>query len=178
MPRKPARYRIFTAAYIRSIVSYDQETGEVLWTWSDDPSDPTAPRHEVPAHFQGKDGRQFILVMGYPIPVQYVAWIYMTGEWPIKTVDHKDCDPSNNRWKNLREATRSQQLYNTRKRRILIAASKIKGVWFDKARGKWSSQICIDGKRYHLGRFDREEDAAKAYRGAALRLHGDFARIG
>jgi hypothetical protein len=35
-----------------------------------------------------------------------------------------------------------------------------------KSRSKWKDQITVDGKKRHLGSFDAEEEAAKAYRDA------------
>lgn len=40
--------------------------------------------------------------------------------------------------------------------------SGVKGVYLDKARGKWVAQIEFRGKNYRLGRFDSIEDAAAA----------------
>jgi hypothetical protein len=41
--------------------------------------------------------------------------------------------------------------------------SQYLGVYFDKARSKWSAVIRIDGKKKYLGRFLEEKDAAQAY---------------
>jgi hypothetical protein len=49
-------------------------------------------------------------------------------------------------------------------------SSKYKGVSWQPSRGKWYAQIRIDGRSKNLGRFDREEDAARAYDDAVKSL--------
>ena len=39
-------------------------------------------------------------------------------------------------------------------------SSVFKGVYFDKKTNKWVSRIYKDGKKYHLGCFDSEIEAA------------------
>lgn len=94
-----------------------------------------------------------------------LAWFYIKGEWPLNTIDHKDLNRSNNRWLNLRLATRSQQIRNTRSKR-----GGLKGAYFEKRSGRWFSQIC-------LGYFDTEIAAHTAYKNAVTGLFGEFARV-
>ena len=49
--------------------------------------------------------------------------------------------------------------------------SGVKGVSWNKACGKWSAQIKVDGKKKHLGTFSNLEDATKTRR-QAERLYG------
>ena len=42
-----------------------------------------------------------------------LAWFYVKGKWPTKVIDHKDRDPSNDRWKNLRHGSQSQNCGNS-----------------------------------------------------------------
>lgn len=52
--------------------------------------------------------------------------------------------------------------------------SGVKGVYFDKNRGKWSADIMFRGKKYRLGRYEKLEDAKKVRKLAEDRLHGGF----
>jgi HNH endonuclease len=101
-----------------------------------------------------------------------LAWFYMTGEWPTKMVDHIDGDTLNNRWRNLRLATASQNAMNSKRPRSNTSGHK--GVFID--RGRIRAAIKVDGKKLYLGHFETVEEAAAAYQNAALKYFGEFAR--
>jgi hypothetical protein len=54
-------------------------------------------------------------------------------------------------------------------------SSKFKGVSFHKKKNKYIAYIQKDGKRYSLGNFKNEKDAAKAYNEKAIKLYGKYA---
>jgi hypothetical protein len=99
-----------------------------------------------------------------------LAWLYMRGRWPEFQLDHRDLDPANNAFRNLREATNQQNQQNTRPKR----GHARKGVYFQ--RGRWVASIRADGRRIHLGAFGTPDAASDAYASAAAKYHGEFAR--
>lgn len=91
----------------------------------------------------------------------------------VGMVDHADGNGLNNQRTNLREATPLQNMHNRRKR--TAAASRFKGVTWNKRAGKWQAQIGIDKTVKYLGLFDDEVAAAEAYDTAATAAFGAFA---
>lgn len=90
--------------------------------------------------------------------------------------DHIDNNPLNNTRSNLRLATASQNMQNSKK--PCNNTSGYKGVtWFARKR-KWIAQIGVNGKNIYLGEFTTPELAYEAYCSAAKRHHGEFARLG
>jgi hypothetical protein len=89
-------------------------------------------------------------------------------------VDHIDRNGINNQDENLREATRSQNLANRPK---TTGKSRYKGVSWCKWSDKWRATIMVDYKQKSLGRYESEEDAARAYNKAAQEIYGEFATL-
>jgi len=101
---------------------------------------------------------------------------FLLGNQPIGfEIDHINGNSLDNRRCNLRVCTHSQNMMNTRKRNN--ASSKYKGVQWNKHASKFRSMIMINGNNIFLGYFINEDDAALAYNNAAIKLHGEFAKI-
>jgi hypothetical protein len=89
-----------------------------------------------------------------------IAWLYMTGDFPEREIDHIDGDKLNNRWVNLRPATRKQNMENTSL--FSTSTSGYRGVTWYKRNNKWGATAFHNGKRHFAGLFDTAEEAAVA----------------
>ncbi|WP_080662516.1 HNH endonuclease [Sinorhizobium meliloti] len=135
---------------------YGQHAGVVTTTW---------PNGYVRVNFEDQS------YLGHR-----VAWLLQTGSWPEDEVDHINLVKDDNRWLNLREASRSDNLGN----RAAYSNNKsgLKGAYFSKRLNKWQSFIQKGGKHKYLGLFATAEDAHAAYMAAANDNFGEFARGG
>lgn len=100
-----------------------------------------------------------------------VIWKLVLGVEPPSIIDHKNRDPADNRWGNLREAEQAENFIN---RVGTIGASGVIGVRVNR-QGSWDARIHKDKKYIHLGCFDSKEKAIEARRRAELGLYGEFA---
>ena len=105
-----------------------------------------------------------------------IIWLMVTGYLPKEHIDHINCDKTDNRWVNLREATHSENQRNRGKNKN--NKTGFKGVLLDKRNKKnpYEARIAVDGKLTCLGRYPTSELAYEAYCHASKELHGKFAR--
>ena len=102
-----------------------------------------------------------------------LIWLMIHGDWPSDDLDHINGQRADNRIANLRMATRSENLANTKVRSD--SETGVKGVRIK--RGKFAARIRIDGKETFLGTFETIEAASAAYAVAAHENFGAFARV-
>lgn len=98
-----------------------------------------------------------------------LAWFYTYGRWPTQDIDHINEVKNDNRFCNLREATRAQNMQNVRKHKH--NTSGLKGVCWHSQRKRWRAFIFLDRKQKHLGLFDTKEDAYAARKQAEKKFN-------
>jgi hypothetical protein len=154
------------------LLNYDPDTG--VFTWRAKTSNSSRVRVGSVAGCVNALGYRVIHIGGRLQYAHRLAWLYMTGEWPSGEMDHINCARGDNRILNLRLATRSQNICNTR--RHARNASGLKGVHWQPRSRRWRAQITVGGRQRHLGYFDNPIDAHEAYVAAAEKHFGQFAR--
>lgn len=114
-----------------------------------------------------KSGYVLLRIDGTLYRAHRLAWLYMTGEWPVNDVDHENRVRSDNRWANLRPATRAQNLQNritSRGRAGLLGVRT-------RSSGRFNASITVDGRTHDLGWFSDPHTAHATYLVAKASLH-------
>lgn len=159
---------MITQAELKNRLHYEPETGVFTWI---------ARAQKVTVGTQAgtntNDGYISICVGRKMYRSHRLAWLYMTGELPLLEIDHINGVKDDNKWCNLRMATRAENAWNTKVRKH--SQIGVKGV--EKAGKNFQARINANGKRYGLGVYKTIEEAAAVYQEAAKRLHGEFARM-
>lgn len=159
-----------SAERLRSVVSYDPQTGEFVRTVR------LANRHQV------GDRADFAVTAGPMTGYRRLsldskrflahrcAWLFVHGAWPEGEVDHINGDKSDNRIANLRIAVDGVNQENQRRPRK-DNRSGFLGVQFHKQNGNWVARIQHQRRTIHIGCFDSPELAHQAYVEAKRKLH-------
>jgi hypothetical protein len=159
--------------HLRTVVLYNPATGVISYLPRENDQRSFAYSGKEAGKLDGRGYRQ-IRVEGHVVLAHRLAWALMTNEWPESQIDHINGDTLDNRWINLRLATRSQNMANTKLRRD--NKTGFKGVVRSRTPGKFYAQIGFHGRTINLGTFDSAEEAAQAYRTAAREKFNEFTR--
>jgi hypothetical protein len=157
---------MLTAQRLRKVLSYDRTTGIFRWKI-------LRAGNAVAGAIAGcltHRGYLYIRIDRRSYSGGRLAWLYVTGKWPVPEIGYINGDPSDMRWANLREATRSQNRARTRSKNKLGA----RGIWLSKS-DRYVAQIKFMGKLRYLGSFNTIREAKAAYERAAKKHFGEFA---
>ncbi|MDE1476542.1 HNH endonuclease signature motif containing protein [Xenorhabdus bovienii] len=153
---------------LKEVLNYNPETGKFIWIKR------TGPRCKLKSSAGRLDTHGYFQVM---IDKKYyflhrLAFLYMNGELPEPelVVDHINGNPSDNRWLNLRQVTKSVNQQN-RIKATKRSTSGLLGAYWCKTRKVWHSRILAEGNMYELGVFESAESAHCAYIKAKRKLH-------
>lgn len=159
-----------SAERARELLEYNPDTGELRWRVSRGrvKAGAIVKSKQMGGYVQvGIDSRVYL--------AHLVIYLIVTGSWPKDEIDHRDLDKANNRWGNLRPATRLQNLANQGAREHNFLQTKGVSV-SNSRRNPYRVGMKINGRMTHIGCFPTLDSAHKAYERYAVIYHGEFAR--
>ena len=143
-----------------------RKTGRFYWRMSH-----RGIRRGAEAGTLSGEGYIRICIDGRPYFAHRLAWLYVHGEHPIGTIDHRHGDRRDNRIAKLRQSFGPENQWNSRRRN----PTGYKGV-YQIGSGKFRAKIKWYGSDIHIGTYRTAKEAARNYDVHAYCLFGDFAR--
>lgn len=170
MESQPER---LAADVLKEWFSYDADSGCITWKKSK-----TYVSAGAVAGCHCAQGYWVIGFGGKRYRAHRIAWVLHYGDWPPDgfMIDHVNGNRGDNSIANLRLATQTQNRANSKLDSKNTSGEK--GVSWSKRERKWRAYIRLNGKQSYLGMYARVEDAAHAYRAAAVHHFGEFANFG
>ncbi len=149
---------------LRAVLRYNKRTGDFTWRVN-------RGRNAKIGWVAGSPEKRYwaVTVFQRRYRAHRLAWFYVTGAWPKEDVDHENGNRRDNRWRNLREGSRSFNMENVRQAHR-DNKSGFLGVSSAPA-GKWKAEITTRGLKRHLGVFKTPKLAHRAYLKAKRELH-------
>ncbi len=153
-------------------LSYDPKTGHIVWKnnvgrWGRIPAGSKATSLDskgyLYVHFHDPVTKKSKNVRAHRL-----AWFMVYGVWPVNSIDHINGIRDDNRLCNLREATRNEQLQNTKVRSDNKCG--VTGV-SPTSHGTYAVAVWHKGKKHHVGTFSTIAEAAEAYLKKKNALH-------
>jgi hypothetical protein len=160
-----------TAERARELLNYDPESGALTWRVRR----PNGVCVGSVAGCAQPHGYIKVSIDGVQYYAHRIIWLIMTGAIPVEFIDHLNGNRGDNRWANLREASRVDNARNSRIRKTNKCG--VKGIYLCSERGDWVANIRVSGRNKTLGRFKTQEEAHAAYCAAAHEHFGEFARF-
>jgi hypothetical protein len=155
---------IVTQERLKEVLSYDPATGIFRWKKS-------LSNKRAVGEIAGVVSKRGCIVIGVDTK-QYkahrLAFLYVRGEWPANKVDHRDGDPTNNAWENLRDVTQRVNTQNFQKARV---NSKTGFLGVSPANNGFKAQVTINGKTKNLGIYKTPQEAYEVYLGVRRKIY-------
>lgn len=150
---------------LREVLHYDPSTGVFVWLKK------TGKKTIVGSQAGSirSDGYMTVSIDKCIYYGHVLAWFYITGERPDMDLDHKDGNPSNNCFTNLRLATGTINYENLHKARCHNSTGLL-GVRRTRF-NTFNARIVVNGIQHNLGNFDTPELAHAIYIDAKRRVH-------
>ena len=160
-------------ACLRSDYRYDPETGDLHRLRSRQPHAKLGLLCTVDAK-----GYKSASVSGKRYGVHRLAFLWMVERWPHGVVDHINQDAGDNRWENLREATHTQNAWNSVRTKFRRYGSSEKTYVGVRRNPEGHYEVRLSGHPLGIlvGCHATASAAAADYEQCAMLIHGEFYR--
>jgi hypothetical protein len=155
---------------LRMLLDYDRTTGALTWKrrdlslFTDGGHSAEHSRDKWNARWAGQeaftaikgDGYKHGAIYGENFSAHRIIWKWVTGDDPDE-IDHVDGVRTNNKWKNLRSVSRSDNLRNSARHKDNTSGTT--GVRYIEKGDLWQAYICRDYTFFSLGSYKDKADA-------------------
>lgn len=149
---------------LRELLVYSKKTGLFAWRR------PTSRKHkrgDVAGSLVGH-GYVHIEIDGRSYGAHRLAWLYVHGVWPSGQIDHENGMRADNRFRNLRDGSRS---FNQQNQRKAQSRNLLGFLGVSRSGKRFKARIVVNSAQRQIGTFDTPEEAHLAYVQAKRRLH-------
>lgn len=150
-----------TAERLRQVLDYDPEAGVFTWCVTLSPRAVVGTR----AGTLTPKGYRRIAIDGVLHRASRLAWLYVHGCWPVKTMDHINRVRDDDRIGNLRDVSTAENNENKTPNK-----HGFPGVQRNSLSPGFIAVIKANRQRYHLGVFATAEEAGAAYAEARAKV--------
>jgi hypothetical protein len=162
---------MLTIERLKEVLDYNETTG--VFTWRIKPNKRIIVGST--AGTTNSDGYIYISIDKRVYKGHQLAWFYINGNWPLGLLDHINVVKSNNWIKNLRCATRSQNSFNTDRKKSNTSGQR--GVSYIKRDKVWRVVLTLDKIHHFLGNFLDKEEAIEVSKSFIISNHREFSYV-
>ena len=138
-------------------LEYNQETGQFIWKLST-----CKTKAGSVAGYINSNGYMIVGLFGKKYRLHRLAWLLTHGQWPDGTIDHINCNRTDNRLCNLRNVSQSVNVQNVRSPTAANTSGFLGVYWSDKRRGFMAS-VKLKKKGKRRGPYKTAERAYVSY---------------
>lgn len=154
-----------TLQQVRAFLRLNRATGRIYWRVTRGKAVKGAE-----AGCPTSNGYLVVRLEGRLYMAHHLAWLLHTGVWPSCSLDHKNGVGTDNRKRNLREASQDLNMQNLRGPRSDNTTGFL-GVSLYKPNGRYRASIFVGKRHISLGYYATPEEASVAYLQAKRKFH-------
>ena len=156
---------------LRKAMIYEPVSGQFFWI-APPPEHAELRGREAGAPRKGNHKYYWVIkIGGKAYRRSWLAYLWMTGDWPADQIDHVNGNSLDDRWENLRAATATENAQNHKRR---AKKSPLPMGVREVPSGRFAARIAVNKQKIHLGTFDTPESASRAYQTARREHFGEF----